>query len=372
MTDFNGWREQIKVSNRLHLNHAGVSPMSMTVASAIQSAMLSQHQDGPLQQYIKMFNAVDSVRRNLASLIGVPADDIGLTRNTSHAMSIIANGLRLGQNSEVVVANDEFPGIVYPWLPLKRDGVKLVRVAPQGPTVCADDYIQAFTPNTRVVVVSWVHWCTGAKVDIDAIVREARRREILVVCDTIQGLGSIPVDFHSNDVDFIIGGSHKWLTCPSGLGYISASPDAMKKLTPTNVGWNSVTNSLDLDSVRPNDIKQTAAVIEEGNPSFLTILGSDAALKELTNFSINAIGEQVTLLAKHIAAELQQNGWNLRCDVQETGLVCGVPPKSLMRLVAKLDGAGVDVAIRGGAIRFSPHAYQTHEDLEPLFKLIGL
>ena len=368
--NFAEWRSQIQVSNRLHLNHAGVSPMSQTVAAALQSSLLSQHHDGPLQQYIKMFEAVPTVREMLASLIGVPGDHIGLTRNTSHAMSILANGLSLPPGSEVVVAHDEFPGIVYPWIPLERDGIHLIRIHPAGATFTAADYIDAFTANTKVVIVSWVHWCAGCKIDIDQIVRVAKQRGILVICDTIQGLGSIPVDFRAADVDFIIGGSHKWLTCPSGLGYIAASPSMMRILKPTNIGWNSVENSLDLDTLRPGDLKASAAIIEEGNPSFLTIVGSHAALTELTSEGIDAIGDQVVSLASTIAGELQARGWTLRCAVQETGLVCAVPPSSVLRMAARLDSKAIDIAIRAGAIRFSPHAYQTIDDLQPLFDVI--
>ncbi len=370
--DIASWRNNIQVSNRLHLNHAGVSPMSLTVLDALQTALVSQHHDGPLQQYIKMFDAVNAVRHQLAALIGVDYTDVGLTRNTSHSMSIIANGLRLGPGAEVIVATDEFPGIVYPWLPLQRDGVNVVRIEPMGTTYCADDYIQAFTANTRVVVVSWVHWCTGAKIDIDRLVGEARRREIIVICDAIQGLGSIPVDFDPTQVDFIIGGSHKWLTCPSGFGYIAASPNAMLQLIPTNIGWNSVINSLDLDFLRPDDLRQCAGIVEEGNPSFLTIIGSNAALSEMTSCGIPAIGEQVLMLAQTIAAELQQRGWSLRCSALASGLVCAVPPGSLVRTAAELDAAGIDVAIRGGAIRFSPHAYQTPVDIQPLLEHLDL
>jgi len=365
-TMFAEWRERIQVTNRLHLNHAGVSPMSLTVAEAIQTALQSQHRDGPLQQYICMFSAVSNVREMLASLIGVPSCYIGLTRNTSHAMSIIANGLHLPQGAEVIVAVDEFPGIVYPWVTLENDGVKLVRIPSARTNFCADDYIDAFTERTKVVIVSWVHWCTGIKVDIDKIVREARQRGIIVICDTIQGLGSIPVDFNVLDVDFIIGGSHKWLTCPSGLAYISASPAAMRLLRPTNVGWNSVANSLDLDNLRPDDIKHNASIVEEGNPSFLTIIGCQAALKELTDQDISLIGEQVVRLSRTLSLELQNREWTVRCAIQETGLVCAVPPKSVIRTAAMLDSTGVDVAIRGGAIRFSPHAYQTLDDIQKL------
>ena len=368
--NFDEWRSQIQVSNRLHLNHAGVSPMSQTVAAALQSSLLSQHHDGPLQQYIKMFEAVPTVREMLASLIGIPGDHIGLTRNTSHAMSILANGLSLPPGSEVVVAHDEFPGIVYPWIPLERDGIHLKRIHPAGATFTAADYIDAFTANTKVVIVSWVHWCTGCKIDIDQIVSSAKQRGILVICDTIQGLGSIPVDFRASDVDFIIGGSHKWLTCPSGLGYIAASPSTMRILKPTNIGWNSVENSLDLDTLRPGDLKASAAIIEEGNPSFLTIVGSYAALTELTSQGIVAIGDQVVSLASTIAGELQARGWTLRCAVQETGLVCAVPPSSVLRMAARLDSKAIDIAIRAGALRFSPHAYQTIDDLQPLFDVI--
>lgn len=371
-TDFTSWRESIQVSNRLHLNHAGVSPMSLSVLRALQAALTSQHLDGPLRQYIQMFHAVDSVRQQLALLIGVHASDVGLTRNTSHSMSIIANGLRLGSGAEVVVAHDEFPGIVYPWMPLQRDGVHLIRIVAAGQTLCADDYINAFTPNTRVVIVSWIHWCTGGKIDIDALVIEAKRRDIIVVCDAIQGLGSIPVDFQALDVDFIIGGSHKWLTCPSGLGYIAASPRAMKKLVPTNVGWNSVKNSLDLDSLRPNDIKESAAIVEEGNPSFLTIIGSHAALSELMLHEMIAIGQKVIRLADTIADYLQESGWSLRSPRVESGLVCAVPPGSLVRSAAKLEAAGIDIAIRAGAIRFSAHAYQSLDDIVPLFEHLRL
>lgn len=369
-SDFLEWRQNIQVANRLHLNHAGVSPMSMTVAKAIKNALVSQHLDGPLQEYIKMFDAVNSVRSLISSLMGVQASDVGLTRNTSHSMSIIANGLRLGKGAEVIVGIDEFPGVVYPWLPLQRDGVTVTRINPSGKTFSADDYIEAFSDETRVVIVSWIHWCTGSRIDVDKIVKAAQAREIIVICDTIQGLGAIPVDFTAPAVDFIIGGSHKWLTCPSGLGYIAASPSSMARLKPTNIGWNSVTNSLNLDALRPNDLKDCAAIIEEGNPSFLTIVGCQAALSELCSHSTITVGDRILLLAKSIATELSTAGWTLQCDTVESGIVSAIPSGSTMRAAAKLDSSGIDIAIRAGAIRFSPHAYQNLDDFQRLFELL--
>ena len=73
----------------------------------------------------------------------------------------------------------------------------------------------------------WVQYQTGAIVDLDQLTSFAREREILTFADGIQGIGQLPFDFEKSGLDFIVGGSHKWMTSPLGVGFLAARKESL-------------------------------------------------------------------------------------------------------------------------------------------------
>ena len=67
----------------------------------------------------------------------------------------------------------------------------------------------------------------------------ARAHEVgaLVLLDTYQSAGTVPIDVAALDVDLMVGGSVKWLLGGPGTGYLYARPEVAAGLAPWLVGW---------------------------------------------------------------------------------------------------------------------------------------
>jgi selenocysteine lyase/cysteine desulfurase len=68
-------------------------------------------------------------RERAARLVGASAERIAYIGNTSHGVSLLANGLGLRTGDNVVVPEREFPSNTLPWLRLEASGVEIRRVA---------------------------------------------------------------------------------------------------------------------------------------------------------------------------------------------------------------------------------------------------
>ncbi|MFV1990736.1 MAG: aminotransferase class V-fold PLP-dependent enzyme, partial [Acidimicrobiales bacterium] len=74
---------------------------------------------------------------------------------------LVANGLGLVAGDEVIVASNDFPSDVLPWLRLQSQGVKVQQLQPRAQVLSADEISVAFTARTRAVCLTWVHSFSG-------------------------------------------------------------------------------------------------------------------------------------------------------------------------------------------------------------------
>ena len=66
----------------------------------------------------------DVCSTRFAKLIGGCQQEVAFVRNSSHGISIVANGLSWSEGDRVMVATSlEYPSNVYPWLDLEDRGV---------------------------------------------------------------------------------------------------------------------------------------------------------------------------------------------------------------------------------------------------------
>ncbi|HAK60311.1 MAG TPA: aminotransferase, partial [Nitrospiraceae bacterium] len=63
------------------------------------------------------------VRTLSAKLIGAEPEEIAFVKNTSHGLSLVAEGLSWKAGDNMVVYEKEFPANLFPWLSLRRKGV---------------------------------------------------------------------------------------------------------------------------------------------------------------------------------------------------------------------------------------------------------
>ena len=85
-------------------------------------------------------------------------------------------------------------------------------------------------PEAKGVFTQLSETSTGCVYDIEAIGKVVSKTEALFVVDGISGLGAEPCYPDQWGVDCIITGSQKGVMLPPGLGFISVSPKAWKKI----------------------------------------------------------------------------------------------------------------------------------------------
>jgi len=367
----NSYRERefaAVAAHSVYLNHAGVGPAPNRVVQAVSDAVALTSRD-PIGAFISLvMPAMASARARLARLMGVPAEHLAITKNTGHGLSLVADALKLDAGDNIVSVDCEYPSVVYPWYAQADRGIETRLVTPKlDGTFTADDLDAVMDSRTRVVTLSWVQFGTGFRCDLASIAAAAHARNAIFIADVIQGLGALPLNAQELGIDIAVTGVHKWLLAPPGTGGLYVAPHILDRLRLVNMGAGAVVDVMKFD---PLDftVKPTVQRYEEGSPNVLGLVGLEAALSLLEEVGIDAISRQVLALSGYAAEKLDAKGYEVRsprADHQRAGLVTfrhrSLPNASVLKT---LEEANIVGAVRGGNLRFSPHFYNTTEEID--------
>lgn len=169
---------------------------------------------------------VERVRAGYAGLVGVPVDDVAIASQTSVIAGMIAASLPPGV--EVLCVDGDFSSMVFPFLAQQLRGVR-VRHVPLA------ELADAIRGDTYLVAFSLVQSGDGAVADVDAIVTRARAAGAFTFCDLTQAAGAMPVD--ASLFDATACNAYKWMMCPRGVAFMTASPEFAATVIPVNAGW---------------------------------------------------------------------------------------------------------------------------------------
>lgn len=364
-------RALFPITERLvYLNHAAVSPIPTSTIAATEAQLRDVCLNGSLN-YRSWLSVKEQARQLLAKLLGARSEQVAFMRNTSDALSTVANGLKWKSGDNVVTFRHEFPSNIYPWLRLRDEyGVEVRMCEEREGRVDSDDLCNLIDDRTRVVAISQVQYASGFRADLDRIAEVVRRNDALLVVDVIQGLGVIPTDVESERIDAAAGAGHKWLLTPEGVGYLYLSDRARERIQPTLVGWVSVQNPDDYDNFEQPWNRGTLAW-ETGTASSALIHGLKASLDLLTTIGTQNIWDYLEQLTDYLCERLPSNNYQIlssRERRQKSQIVCiehrhGLSPMEIYRRLAEKH---VITAPRGNRLRIAPHFYNTTEDIDHL------
>jgi cysteine desulfurase / selenocysteine lyase len=366
--DLNATREQFPITKEhIYLNHAGVSPIPAVTRQAMEEGaeMLAN-----LHGLGKAFGELmPSARTTVGKLINAKPDEIAFVQNTAEGMNLIAYSLPLKAGDNVLVCNQEYPAVSYPFMNLdKRIGIE-TRVLPhdQGGTTIAllEKHADA---RTRVVAVSSVEFATGFRTDLKAIGEWCKARNIWYIVDGIQSLGTEPMDVKACHIDVLASGGHKWMMIPMGQGFLYVAEERLEELHPPFSGAASVANAGDFLNYNLAPAKGMLRY-EIGVPNVLGIIGVNSSLNFLMSLGIENIDAWTLHLTDLLLAGLDRLGYQPiinRTPKHRSAIVLFNAPVGgdNAAVEQKLKAANVDYAVRGGAIRLSPHCYNNEEEIE--------
>jgi cysteine desulfurase/selenocysteine lyase len=235
----------------------------------------------------------DAARLEAASLIGAEPSEIVFVRGTTEAINLVAHGLALGHEDEVVFPASEHHANWLPW----RVRAKPVTMAIDGDGVPRWETLPSlFTKKTKLVAIGHVSNVTGAIAPVVEVVRAAKERGIPVLLDAAQSISHLPIDVKELGVDFLAASSHKAFG-PSGVGILYARRDALAKFPVYQVGGGmvSINEDIGVGDFLPHDAPFR---FEAGTPAIEATIGFGAAIRWMRNVGLDAIRAHDEALAR--------------------------------------------------------------------------
>jgi cysteine desulfurase / selenocysteine lyase len=357
-----------------YLNSASIGPLPERTRLALDAFNRKRAAPYQLGDH-EFFEVFDTSRALAARLINASPAEIALAFNTSYGLNLAARGLPLKAGDVIVASDREFPANVYPWLRLQDKGVRLelVPVTAEGWPDEARLLERMGEPAVRVVAVSLVQFSNGYKVDLARLSARARETDTFLVVDAIQGLGAVQVDVQATPVDILSCGAQKWLLGPWGSGFTYVRRELIPKIDPVVTGWMAFEGTDDfthLTTYRPT-LRPDARRFEMITLPFQDFAGFNASLELLLELGIGRIEAYLRTLHAPVRDWAARRGYPIASPVGAHGsqILCVVPPDpggAFRRLTA----AGVVASLREGAIRLSPHVFNTLDEMVKVTEIL--
>jgi selenocysteine lyase/cysteine desulfurase len=191
----------------------------------------------------------------------------------------------------------------------------------------------------------------------------------------MQGIGLLPADFDTWNVDFAMAAGHKWMCGPQGIGMLYVAPGVRDLLRPLEPGWASVAHRGDWDNL-DFVLDDSARRFEGGSPNAAGIVALDGSLQVIEEAGVERIWDYVDRLCTRLADGLSAiDGAHVLCDrsrESRSGIVSFVldgmaPPDITARLLEH----GIVCSPRGGGVRVSPHAYITDDEVDAFVEAVA-
>jgi selenocysteine lyase/cysteine desulfurase len=353
----------------IYMNHAAMSPLSTRVRDAMFGLVEDVTLNG-FANYEHWCRTYERTRQSAARLVNAQPHEIAFMRNTSDALSAIANGIEWRAGDNVVTCNVEFPSNVYPWmLQCERHGVKMKLAEERDGRVDAAELLSMVDDRTRVVTISWVQFASGFRSDLARIGKFCRERDVIFVVDAIQGLGGLKLDVERDLVDAFAADAHKYLLGPEGTAVMYVSDRVIDRIRPTVVGWTSVKNYEQYLDYKL-DYREGAGRFECGTLNTAGVYGLGAALDLFLEVGPETIEKYLVGLGDYLGERLTSKGYDVisprRAGEKSAIVTCHHQRHAPGELYRLLKSKNIFTAPRMNRLRISPHFYNTREEVDVL------
>jgi selenocysteine lyase/cysteine desulfurase len=370
--DIQAYQEEFNQRRGIHFNSAGITPVPSVTATVIEHAV-NRMQEGTSLHDADLLAETRNARVTLARFLGTDPSRVGWTPNCATALSIAALGFPLQPGDRVLTLDQEYSSNYYPWkVACERSGATLVSLPhDENCTVDESRLLEAIVPGVRIVAVSWVQFQTGAIIDLVRLGERCHEQGAFLVVDAIQGLGQLPFQFDSVPVDFVAGGSHKWLCSINGQGFFAAKPDFMRELRPIAVGGGTF-NRFGTFADPVAEMESSARRFEPGGYGFVPVLALGASVSLIESVGVGAIEGRIRELSDRLRSGILASGFDLVTPAEQRGGITSLRlmPSQETPFLRRCGEERIALVKRGSFIRISPHAFCSENEVDRILDLL--
>ena len=185
----------------------------------------SSHLEG-----LSINEAVDNAAWQVADLIGAKENEIIFTSGATESINLAVKGLQNSSRKKIITFTTEHKAVLdtcsymenqgyeVEYLPVKYDGIIDIEI-----------FRNAISNDTLLVIAMLSNNETGTIHDIKTISEIAHSNGAVLLCDTTQSIGKIPVNVNDLGIDMLTISAHKFYG-PKGIGALYVSNQSKLKL----------------------------------------------------------------------------------------------------------------------------------------------
>jgi kynureninase len=310
-------------------------------------------------------------------LIGAKPGTVAMHLNVSSLMAMLLSSFdfKAGKRNKIVYTDMDFPTIHYLADTWGKYGARFHKVPSRdGIGVDLEEFCAAIDEETLLVPTCQVFFGSSFRQDIAAITKRAHQVGAMVVADLYQSAGAMPVDVTAWNVDFAIGGSHKYFCGGAGAGYLYVRPDLTAKMQPHVTGWLSHRNAF---AMRPEPMNWADGMqrFMGGTPNFAPLYVAPCGYSILEEIGLERIREESLRHTRRIIEWADRLGFEVRSPRNEDSRGGSVHVRfpGVEQAQGELKRRGFFVHYRDSyqGLRVSPHFYNTLEEIDSLMECLG-
>lgn len=303
----------------------------------------------------------------IGAIMNAPAGSVACFQNVTTCQAVIASCLDFSSKRNKVVYSDlNFPSVMYFWNAQRDRGARVEMVPTDGIHVDTDRLCAAIDEQTLIVPISHAIFRSAYIQNAKAIVERAHQVGAMVLLDTFQSLGTVPVDVQDLNVDFTCGGVLKWLCGGPGTAYLYIRPDLAKKLTPRFTGWIAHENPFAFE-VGQQRYTSGAYKFMNGTPNVPALYAARPGVNLIREIGVDKIREKSKRQVARLIELADQHGWKVNTprDPEQRGGTVSIDMPHAPEVCQELLKREILVDYRPNAgVRLAPHFYTDDRELQ--------
>jgi kynureninase len=311
----------------------------------------------------------------IARILGAAPGSVQIQPNASIGLATAAScfDFKSGLRTKVVTTALDFPSMEYIWDAQRQIGAT-VEVVPSddGITVPLERILETIDEQTCLVALAHTSYRSSYRVDAAAIVERAHQKGALVLLDVYQSAGAMQLEATDWNVDFLIGGTIKWLCGGPSCGYLYVRPDLQRDLRPRLTGWVAHDSPFEFAHA-PMRYARSVRRFAQGTPSIPALYSAIPGLDIIEAVGVDLIASESQRRTQWMIDFAREQGWTLNTPPEPGNrggsVMIGVDDGP--RMVEQLSARKVFVDSRPGAgLRMSPHFFNTDEEVEEAMNIL--
>lgn len=166
---------------------------------------------------------IDTAKFSIGNLLNAEPENVHFTSGATESINLALKGLALHSNNakkHIITCSTEHSAVLDTCNYLENIGFKIDYLPVNKDGIIDLNLLKStINKDTLLICLMWVNNETGVIHPIEEIGRIAKQSDVYFVCDGTQGVGKLPIDVVSSNIDILCLSGHK-LYAPKGIGAI--------------------------------------------------------------------------------------------------------------------------------------------------------